>query len=376
MSRQVFFMCLLVLCLGMMAGSAYAAGVNILHNPGFENDLVDWGVLRGGSIQTVVNDPAVAHSGSKCVMVYNQTVAGGIEQGAYDTWSTFLPSPPNSGVPVTISDAKSYRLSAWVKIPIGGTADTLKLRYRWQPSGQRVDVGNQAVAADGVWVKLQSGWLKPVAGDNSLGYFEVWSTSAGITFYVDDCMLEEVDTPPNETVISGSVTGPNYTHEGIIVTAAPGIFAPTMFSGTYSIANAIVGQTYTLTLSNLPLGKVVATAPAPFVALALPAGNPGKDFTLKDLTYGANNRVVLTDDVLQTRVTAENARVKVWGKVVSIDLVNNPHTFQISDGYSGNVTVIGEKAGINADTTYVVVTGTLAGHEITAPAADIQIIIP
>ena len=149
-------------------------------------------------------------------------------------------------------------------------------------------------------------------------------------------MLEEVDTPPNETVITGSVTGPNgYTYEGIIVTAAPGIFGTTMFSGAYSITNAIVGQSYTLTLSNLPAGKIVATAPAPFVAVALPTGNPGKNFTLKDTTYGVNNRGVLRDDVLQTRVTAQNAYVKAWGKVMSV--VGN--TLQISDGYSGNVTV-------------------------------------
>ena len=169
MSRLVFFVCLLVLCLGMMAGSVYAAGVNILHNPGFENDLVDWGVLRGGSIQTVVNDPVVAHSGNKCVMVYDQTVAGGIEQGAYDTWSTFVPSPPNSGVPVTISDAKSYRLSAWVRSLLAA----LPTRSSCATDGSRAaSVSTSSFAADGVWVKLQSGWLKPVAGDNSLGYFE------------------------------------------------------------------------------------------------------------------------------------------------------------------------------------------------------------
>jgi len=85
---------------------------------------------------------------------------------------------------------------------------------------------------------------------------------------------------------------------------------------------------------------------------------------------GVKSKSVLTDQMLPIKLGTDG-RVRTWGKVVSIDLVNNPHTFQISDGYSGNVTVIGEKSGLDTTKT-VVVTGTLnADKSVTAQTIQI-----
>ncbi|MCX6345299.1 MAG: carboxypeptidase regulatory-like domain-containing protein [Armatimonadetes bacterium] len=71
---------------------------------------------------------------------------------------------------------------------------------------------------------------------------------------------------------------------------------------------------------------------------------------------GVNNKAVKNDSKLQGKV------VKVWGKVKSI----GSGTFQISDGYSANVTIAGPTTGLN-ETKTVVVTGTVnADKSVTA----------
>ena len=76
---------------------------------------------------------------------------------------------------------------------------------------------------------------------------------------------------------------------------------------------------------------------------------------------GMNNRTVLTDNKLVGRV------VRVWGKVKII----GSGTFQISDGYSVNVTISGSTAGLDTTKT-VVITGTLnADKSVTAQTIQI-----
>ena len=76
---------------------------------------------------------------------------------------------------------------------------------------------------------------------------------------------------------------------------------------------------------------------------------------------GVNNRAVLTDSKLVGRV------VKVWGKVK----ITGSGTFEITDGYSVNVTIAGSTAGLN-ETKTVVVTGTVNGSNgVTAQTIQI-----
>jgi hypothetical protein len=81
--------------------------------------------------------------------------------------------------------------------------------------------------------------------------------------------------PPVYTTISGTVAD---SGEGVVVHAGS-LTGMTLSDGTYTITNAVVGRSYTMTLTSLPAGKVVDTAPATFVAVE--TTNPNKNFTLK-----------------------------------------------------------------------------------------------
>ena len=81
--------------------------------------------------------------------------------------------------------------------------------------------------------------------------------------------------PPVYTTISGTVAD---SGEGVAVHAGS-LTGMTLSDGTYTITNAVVGRSYTLTLTSLPAGKVVDTAPAAFTAVE--TSNPNKNFTLK-----------------------------------------------------------------------------------------------
>lgn len=84
--------------------------------------------------------------------------------------------------------------------------------------------------------------------------------------------------PPAYTTISGTVNGGG---AGIVVRAGT-LSTTTQSDGSFSFTNAIVGRSYTLTLTktSLPVGKAVGTAPATFTATE--TANTGKDFTLID----------------------------------------------------------------------------------------------
>jgi hypothetical protein len=81
--------------------------------------------------------------------------------------------------------------------------------------------------------------------------------------------------PPVYTTISGTVVDGG---AGVVVRAGT-LTGTTLADGTYTIANAVVGHSYTLTLSALPTGQIVDTTPATFTAVA--SSNPNKDFSLK-----------------------------------------------------------------------------------------------
>lgn len=81
--------------------------------------------------------------------------------------------------------------------------------------------------------------------------------------------------PPVYTTISGTVADAG---EGVVVHAGS-LTGLTLSDGTYTITNAVVGRSYTMTLTSLPAGKVVDTAPATFTAVE--TSNPNKNFTLK-----------------------------------------------------------------------------------------------
>jgi hypothetical protein len=183
LARTFGLVAFVLLCAGLSSSLA----ANLLTNPGFESGITGWsGALRAGNTATVVTDSSGAHSGNNyCSALISDpagwsSVAQGSSQGG---WA-------GSGVDIAVSDQKFYQLSAWVKLPGGVSAPAdVALRFRFQPSGDRWDVGQQTIADDS-WHQLIGPWLNPRAGDNLLGYFEV-HTLTGVAVYVDDCSLEE-----------------------------------------------------------------------------------------------------------------------------------------------------------------------------------------
>lgn len=173
---------LMVIAILFSLNSAVAA--NLLTNPGFEAGQTGWNGVVRGSVATVVTNPAGAHSGNNYISNYNvggwSSASQGDSQGGFST-----------GVSLPVSDAKFYKLSAYVKVPGASTTPAdITLRYRFEPSGARVDVGQQNIATES-WTLLESAWLQPTAGDTFMSYWEVHSIVNGVVFYADDCSLEE-----------------------------------------------------------------------------------------------------------------------------------------------------------------------------------------
>ncbi|MFO1514695.1 MAG: carboxypeptidase regulatory-like domain-containing protein [Verrucomicrobiota bacterium] len=163
-----------------------AQGANLLTNPGFESGQTGWSGVVRGSTATVITNPAIAHSGNNYISNYNAGGWSSASQGdSRGGWST--------GVTIPVSDAKFYKLSAYVKVPGASTTpQDITLRYRFEPSANRVDVGQQTIATEN-WTLLESGWISPGAGDTYMSYWEVHSVANAVLFYADDCALEESD---------------------------------------------------------------------------------------------------------------------------------------------------------------------------------------
>jgi hypothetical protein len=250
----------LAFCLSF--GSAFAASSNLLSNPGFELGQTGWSGAVRGSVAVVVTNAAVAHSGNNYISNYNAGGWSSASQG--DTrggWST--------GVTIPVSDQKFYRLSAYVKVPNASASPAdITLRYRFEPSGNRVDVGQQTVSTES-WTWLQSDWISPASGDTYMSYWEVHSVVNAVVFYADDCGLEESDG----TAITGIVkddTGTPVVGAQVQLKLSGAIVKTTTSAagGTYTFHVApVVGTAYTLNASKLnyssPAVDVNVTTVAP-----------------------------------------------------------------------------------------------------------------
>ena len=174
----------LAFCLGL--STVFAASTNLLTNPGFEDGQTGWSGAVRVSTATVITNAAIAHSGNNYISNYNAGDWSSASQGdSRGGWGT--------GVTIPVSDQRFYRLSAYVKVPGAATTPAdITLRYRFEPSGNRVDVGQQSIGTEN-WTLLQSGWIAPAAGDTYVSYWEVHSVANAVVFYADDCVLEESD---------------------------------------------------------------------------------------------------------------------------------------------------------------------------------------
>ncbi len=286
---------LAVLAFFLGFGAVFAENTNLLTNPGFEAGQTGWSGAVRGSVAVVVTDAAVAHAGNNYISNYNAGGWSSASQGdSRGGWST--------GVTIPVSDQRFYRLSAYVRVPNGSsTPADITLRYRFEPSGNRVDVGQQTISTEN-WTFLQSGWIAPAAGDTYMSYWEVHSLANGVVFYADDCGLEESDGCTITGVVRDDTATPVVGAQVQLKLAGTTVKTTTTAAGgTYAFHVEPVGGTaYTLNASKLnyssPAADVNATTVAP------PAIASAPDIVLTKLptvlvsggvTNGANNSPVV-----------------------------------------------------------------------------------
>lgn len=317
-----------LLFLFVTAGIGAAFGANLLTNPGFESGITGWsGVVRGATVSVVTNASA-AHGGSNYVSATGlstgwASVSQGDALGGYST-----------GVSLPVSDAKFYKLSAYVKVPGASTTpQAMSLRYRFEPSGSRVDVGTKSVSTED-WTLLESGWLSPAAGDIYVSYWEIHSNTNGITFYADDCALEEAAplVLNGRVVDSGgagvdnataSATSPGYSSPST-VTSGGGYYTMSVPPGTYTVSANTPGfkGSCVVTVSASP-------TTAPNIVLAVdPDYDPDLVFSLRSSALGASGPwpASCPAGTSLTRIgapTVETIRGQQWAK----------NSFATGDGY-------------------------------------------
>lgn len=261
------------------AGLNTLVAANLLTNPGFEAGQTGWSnpnLVRGGTSEVIIA-PTLAHSGNNCISNNNPAGWSSAEQGdSMGGWST--------GVSLPISDAKYYQLAAWVKVPGASTTpQAITLRYRFEPSGARVDVGTRTVTTES-WTLLETGWIQPPAGSTFMSYWEVHSLNNGVIFYADDCALNESDP---YTITGKVVDGSNAGVDGATVTAYSGAaIAPsttTAGGGFYTLTFPPTPGTWSVRASTPgykgSVSVVVAASSTPAPNLAL-AADPNFDPTL------------------------------------------------------------------------------------------------
>jgi hypothetical protein len=280
----------IIVLLLLLSELSNAIAANLLTNPGFEAGQTGWSnpnLVRGGT-SLVITDPTLAHTGNNCISNYNPSGWSSAEQGdATGGWST--------GVSLPVSPANYYKLSAWVKVPGASTnAQAMSLRYRFEPSGNRVDVGTKTITTEN-WTLLETGWIQPGANDTFMSYWEVHSMNNGVVFFADDCGLEESPAlmlegkvlNANGVAVDGAAvnaSSPGYTAPAT-TTVGGGVYSLGVPAGTYKIGASIPGfkGSVNVTVSSSP-------TTAPDIRLATdPDYDPDLIFSAKstDIVAGA-----------------------------------------------------------------------------------------
>lgn len=237
-----------------------------------------------------------------------------------------------------VSDQKFYQLSAYVKVPGASvTPADITLRYRFETSGNRVDVGTQTISTE-AWTQLQSGWITPGAGDTYVGYFEVHSAANAVVFYADDCAMTQSDG----YLLSGVVVDTNGTpvagaqmqlkQSGTVIKTTT-----TLAGGAYTFpVQPVVGDAYTLNASKInyssPATDVDVTSAAPSATVT--------NIVLTKLELGTISGIV-TNGVTGLPIT--NATITIvssGGTLVTNTGADGRYSVVVASGISYNLTAV------------------------------------
>ncbi|MCX6343436.1 MAG: carboxypeptidase-like regulatory domain-containing protein, partial [Armatimonadetes bacterium] len=247
MNRKVLFMCLMVLFLGMMAGSAFAQ-VELLTNTGFEDGINplappwwnqnSWGQGSAGQAVDGVEGPTGTRSGAKMWQMSGAAVGNTngncVEQGpVFEAW------------------AGTFNGSAWVRVPTASVDNPVSVGFRFwlgtTANGYLFGNSNlnMTTLTTGDWTEITCSVVASTPCTQA--YFDVKSISnpdTSMITYVDDASITIT-----QYAISGAITLDDLADPtGTVVTCSSG--ASTIVadsSGDYSL---LVGPgTYTVTAS-------------------------------------------------------------------------------------------------------------------------------
>ncbi|MCX6345716.1 MAG: hypothetical protein NT018_11695, partial [Armatimonadetes bacterium] len=128
MNRKVLLTAMLVFCLGMMAGSAFAVEVELLTNTGFEDGISPlappwwnqnaWGQGSTGQAVDGIEGPTGTHSGTKMWQMSGSEAANArgncVEQGpVFEAW------------------AGTFNGSAWIRVPTASVDNPVSVGFRF-----------------------------------------------------------------------------------------------------------------------------------------------------------------------------------------------------------------------------------------------------
>jgi hypothetical protein len=177
------------LSLGVASGAGYLKNpaepfllgyrVNWVSNPSFEVDTTGWSAVAGS---TLSRDTVNYRSGVASLKVVNATAS----------------AAQYSNIPL-VAGSGSYTISAYVKLETGATTANYFIRQLQYENidGTTVAAGNigtQSLSVTGDWVRL-TGTFSKAPTSNYLNIRVVTaSTTTGDIFYVDDVMVEKIDS--------------------------------------------------------------------------------------------------------------------------------------------------------------------------------------
>ena len=179
-ARKRFLITLAISLVSFLISSKNVLGQNFLKNPGFEEGIESWESSGGGATASIVSNPV--HGGTAAVEVKNSSTSSyGIQQKVEG-----------------ISEAKTYRLSGYVKIT-DPNVEKAFLRVGWYDEN-----GNQKSTSDSNQITGVSDWSGLVVektippGVVSAKVRAVLSSKTGgvlASAYFDDLSFEEVIPP-------------------------------------------------------------------------------------------------------------------------------------------------------------------------------------
>ena len=155
-------------------GAFACAAQNLAVNPGFESSTDGW---FGWGAVTFTSSSALPHTGASSALVQNRTA----------TWNGVAQS-----VLGVVQPATNYSISAWVRL-VSGSSETVLLTIKKTDGGGTTyqNVASGTANSTG-WTQLTGSYALTVNGTLSGLNLYMEGPAAGVSFYADDFIVQEI----------------------------------------------------------------------------------------------------------------------------------------------------------------------------------------